>query len=166
MPGSIPGRPADVRFELRAPFQYDQAMPTLRELNAIFYRHVVTTETYQRVRPEVMEVRPAGPFEEGDMEIVTGPREHWYPVKTLEEAHGVWFECPKCWLESGALKSAHGVMCWFVGKVPDDADPKPGRWVPGGTGIDDLTFIGPKSKSVALTSGCRWHGFVQQGRAE
>lgn len=141
-------------------------MPTLRELNAIFYRYCVTTETYERVRAEVMAERPAGPYGDEDLELHTGPREHWFPVPTLAEADGVWFECPKCWAACpGPVKGAHGVMCWFVGKVPDDAKPGPGRWVPSGTGLDDLTFIGPKSKSVALTGGCEWHGFVTNGSA-
>ena len=94
-------------------------------------------------------------------------------VETLAEADGVMFQCPQCAAglptreEAGRrfVIGAHYVLCWFVGRVPDDLDPKPGRWNPSGTGLDDLTFVGPGAASVLLTSGCGWHGFVQNGAA-
>jgi hypothetical protein len=55
------------------------------------------------------------------------------------------------------------VLCWFVGKVPADEVPGPGRWVPEGTGLDDLSFVGPAAASVSLSSGCRAHFFVRRG---
>lgn len=95
------------------------------------------------------------------------------------EAHGIMFQCPKCaagceireeldpWYgKRRSAVGAHYVQCWFAGRgVPDSADPKPGRWHPSGTGIDDLTFMGPGAASVLLTSGCGWHGFVKNGDA-
>lgn len=96
-------------------------------------------------------------------------------VDFLAEADGVIFQCPKCaaTCEAGEedgrhfFRGAHSVICWFVGKVGDDVDPKPGRWVPSGTGLDDLTFVGPAAASVLLTGpGCGWHGFVKNGIAE
>jgi hypothetical protein len=101
----------------------------------------------------------------------------WQTVDILAEASGVIFQCPKCaegkerGEEDGRrfVRGAHSVICWFVGKVPDDADPKPGRWTPSGTGLDDLTFVPgdpPRAISVLLTGpGCGWHGFVRQGEA-
>lgn len=75
-------------------------------------------------------------------------------VSTVAEADGVVFECPKC--------RNHAVCCYFVGKVPDDLPPGPGRWTPSGTGIEDLTL----SPSVHLTGpGCGWHGWVKNGSA-
>lgn len=80
-------------------------------------------------------------------------------------AAGVMFLCPKCFAANGGNVGTHSVICWFVGKVPDDLNPKPGRWHPSGTGLDDLTFVGPGAASVLLTSGCGWHGFVANGSA-
>lgn len=85
---------------------------------------------------------------------------------SLEEAHGIMFLCPKCFAENGGSVGTHSVICWFAGRgVPDERTPGPGRWNPEGTGLDDLTFVGPGAVSVLLTSGCRWHGFVSRGEA-
>lgn len=87
-------------------------------------------------------------------------------VDSVAEADGVMFLCPKCFAANGGPVGTHGVICWFVGRVPDDLSPKPGRWIPAGNTLDDLTFVGPEAASVLLTSGCEWHGFVRDGRAE
>src|SRR5205823_3280847 len=108
------------------------------------------------------------------------------------EADGVQFQCPLCAerlanarkatgnTEPGTagevgeeggrrfVRGAHYVICWFRGKVPDDLNPKPGRWTPSGTGLDDLTFVPGTpalAVSVLLTSGCGWHSFVRDGEA-
>lgn len=87
-------------------------------------------------------------------------------IESLAEADGIMFLCPKCFAANQGRVGTHMVLCWFEGKVPDDLDPKPGRWNPAGTGLDDLTFVpGKKSCSVLLTSGCNWHGFVSGGSA-
>jgi hypothetical protein len=89
-------------------------------------------------------------------------------VDSLAEAHGVSFLCPKCFAANGGPVGTHTVICWFNDRgVPSDLDPKPGRWNPGGTGLHDLTFVGPGAASVLLQSptGCRWHGFVKNGDA-
>lgn len=89
------------------------------------------------------------------------------PVRTLAEADGVMYLCPKCYAANKGRAGTHMVLNWFEGKVPDERDPKPGRWNPVGTSLDDLTFVpGKKSQSVLLTSGCAWHGFVTNGTAE
>lgn len=89
------------------------------------------------------------------------------PAITLAEAQGIIFLCPKCFAANGGNVGTHSVICWFSGRgVPDERTPKPGRWNPSGTGIDDLTFIGPGAASVLLTGpGCGWHGFVKDGDA-
>src|SRR5260221_10170993 len=95
-------------------------------------------------------------------------------VDSLAEADGVQFQCPKCaqGLEivlkdrRRFVKGAHYVICWFVGHVPDNISPSPGRWNPKGTCLDDLTFIGPGAYSVLLTGpGCGWHGYIINGTA-
>lgn len=114
-------------------------MPRLRELKAQFLR-------YDR--------RPDGVF--------------YQKVDTLAEADGILFVCPKCFAEKHSVVGAHSVICWFRGKVPDDATPGPGRWTPAGSGYDDLSFVPgspPMMRSVQLNGGCQWHGFVQNGEA-
>lgn len=89
-------------------------------------------------------------------------------VETLAEADGILFLCPKCFAENGGRVGTHMVICWFEGKVPDDAVPGPGRWTPTGAGLDDLTFVPGQritAVSVLLTGGCGWHGFVRDGDA-
>lgn len=86
------------------------------------------------------------------------------PDIKLSEADGLRLLCPKCYLEEPAGPvGCHSIICWFVGRVPDHLDPRPGRWVPSGSGIADLTFIGPSSASVALLGGCNAHFFIRDG---
>jgi len=80
----------------------------------------------------------------------------------LSDADGLLFLCPKCYAENKGAAGTHSVLCWFAGKVPDHLDPKPGRWNPSGTDLNDVT-LGP---SVLLTGGCGWHGFVRDGGAD
>lgn len=84
-------------------------------------------------------------------------------VDSLAEADGLWFLCPKCFAKNGGAAGVHGIKCWFEGKVPPTAQPGPGRWIPNGTGIDDLTFTSSISPSIQLLGGCRWHGWIENG---
>lgn len=105
---------------------------------------------------------------EANLVKLTSPNGSMRYVETLAEADGLMFLCPKCFAENKGSVGTHSVLCWFVGRVPDTLDPKPGRWTPQGTGLDDLTFVPgapPRAVSVKLTSGCMWHGFVKQGAA-
>lgn len=87
-------------------------------------------------------------------------------VPTLAEAQGVMFLCPMCYARNGGAVGTHTIICWFADRgVPDSQTPGPGRWEPAGTGIDDLTFVGPAAASVGLMGGCQWHGFVHDGAA-
>lgn len=101
----------------------------------------------------VLSVGPAG--------NVTSFRRH----ETMFESDGLWFLCPKCFGKNNGPIGTHAILCWFVGHVADAADPKPGRWEPKGSGLDDITFVGPRAASVLLTSGCKWHGFIRNGEA-
>lgn len=90
-------------------------------------------------------------------------------VPKLAEADGVMFLCPKCFAEDppGPV-GTHAVICWFAGKVPDDVDPKPGRWTPSGTGLSDLTFVPgepTRAVSVQINGGCEAHFNVVGGQA-
>lgn len=82
-------------------------------------------------------------------------------------SQGIRFFCPKCFVANGyQFPGVHVVICWAHGRgVPDEASPKPGRWVMSGTVFDDLTLTAPPghTSSILLTTGCRWHGFITQG---
>jgi hypothetical protein len=89
--------------------------------------------------------------------------EGWTEVDRIEDADGVMFLCPKCYLANGGPIGTHMVICWDP-SVPPEISPKPGRWNLVGTSLDDLS-LQANSSSVLLTSGCQWHGFVTNGEA-
>jgi hypothetical protein len=68
-------------------------------------------------------------------------------------------------------KGAHYIICWFrnprgADRVPDDAQPLPGRWWIEGTSLDDLTLAhgAPHmARSVLLQGGCNAHFCVTAG---
>jgi hypothetical protein len=93
-------------------------------------------------------------------------------VNDGKRADGLWFLCPLCFKANLAAHGrgsygTHHVLCWFD-NVPPGIDPKPGRWTPQGTSIEDVTFVPAhgRSQSVALKGGCAWHGFVKDGAAD
>lgn len=98
---------------------------------------------------------------------LTGPDGSFRQQEELAGSDGVWFLCPLCFKKNGSEVGTHHVLCWWVGVDPA-IGPKPGRWTPQGTGLDDLTFVPSpgRSQSVAITTGCRWHGFVTNGYAD
>lgn len=92
-------------------------------------------------------------------------RRYFVEVPTLAEAEGVEFLCPVCFKKNGGNVGTHHVICWFNGKVSEKVSPKPGRWNPSGTGLDDLTFVPPGAVSVQLLGGCNAHFFIRNGEA-
>ena len=99
-------------------------------------------------------------------EDYVGPRIIHRRVETIEEAQGVQFLCPLCFIAKGGRVGCHRVMCWSRSRgVPDDANPGPGRWKLVGTGFEDLSLMEEEgqSRSVLLIGGCAWHGFVTHG---
>lgn len=87
---------------------------------------------------------------------------HLPKVATLADAHGILFVCPKCIVTNGGRIGTHSAICWFRGRVPDEATPGPGRWNVSGTDFNDLTL----SPSIQLIGGCSWHGFIRNGGIE
>lgn len=96
----------------------------------------------------------------GSIEQVSGIRDSYKRVETLSDADGVSFLCPGCWIKNSGPVGTDTVICWFKGKVPEKLSPSPGRWNPSGTGLDDLTFIGPGAYSVGHP---HFHGYVENG---
>lgn len=92
----------------------------------------------------------------------------WHHVKTIELAQGVMFLCPVCFVTNHGPVGTHRVVCWSRSRgVPDEADPKPGRWTLVGSSYEDLTLNGDppgNPRSVLLNGpGCGWHGFITNG---
>lgn len=91
-------------------------------------------------------------------------------VPSVDQAQGVRFLCPVCFLRNGRKRpGAHSVICWSSSAgVPEITRPGPGRWRLVGTTLDDLRLMEEpgKSRSVLLLGGCAWHGFVTAGNIE
>jgi hypothetical protein len=86
----------------------------------------------------------------------------WQYVEVMPEASGVMFLCPRCFATNSGPIGTHMIVIWFRDRgVPDDEFPKPGRWVPSGSGYADLSL----SPSINLPGpgGCLWHGYVTGG---
>lgn len=84
-----------------------------------------------------------------------------HDLKTLADAQGIWFDCPKCTVANNGPTGTHGVLVWFEGRgAPErlgrNKDGQTVRWVVSGTNMDDLKL----SPSIALQGGCNWHGFI------
>lgn len=82
-----------------------------------------------------------------------------------EAADGLMFLCPLCFTKNGGARGTHRVLCWFVGRVPGDLKPGPGRWTLTGTSIADFSLTPSVDLSITK-SGCQWHGFVTNGSAK
>lgn len=82
-------------------------------------------------------------------------------TRSLRRAHGLLFLCPRCFERNAGPIGTHSVICWFRGRVPDDAQPGPGRWDVAGTSLRDITL----APSIQLIGGCAWHGYVRDGTA-
>lgn len=87
-------------------------------------------------------------------------------VKTLAEADGVQFICPKCFKEDPDAEYPHEVTLWFssIGKLSEKIQGHPG-WNKSGSSLEDLTFVPPGAVSVLIKARCCWHGFVKNGTA-
>jgi hypothetical protein len=102
----------------------------------------------------------------------TGEHKYIHHVKTLAEAQGIMFLCPRCFVANGYTNvGTHQVLCWSRSAgASEHADPRPGRWQMVGTNFSDLTLNGDLlgmpgqgSRSIQLLGGCNWHGYITDG---
>lgn len=86
------------------------------------------------------------------------------PAASLEDAQGIWFLCPACFVKNGGPVGTHMVLVAFRDRgVPDhlgshSKEGAPSRWAVSGTDFQNLTL------SPSVDCGC-WHGFVTNGDA-
>ena len=132
----------------------------LSELEPQFERYEYRIESYNVVDGDQSTWRERG----CPTIAIVGPREHRIDVDTLAEAQGIRFLCPLCFKKNCGVVGTHGVDVSFSGRgVPDGAGSHnaaglPSRWGVTGASFEDLTM----TPSI-LTSGCGWHGFVNNG---
>jgi hypothetical protein len=87
----------------------------------------------------------------------------------MTKAQGVMFLCPKCFVQNNGKIGTHCIICWSRSRgTPEDVAPLPGRWSIEGTSMEKLTLNGDAvggggARSVVLTGGCEWHGFITNG---
>lgn len=87
----------------------------------------------------------------------------WEAVPTIATAQGIQFKCPAC---LKITPDPHSIICWSESRgAPVDIRPLPGRWALQGTSLEDLTLNGEigRSRSIQLTGGCAWHGYITDG---
>lgn len=129
-------------------------MPALRELDARFQRHAVEPAPKGHGRK-----LPDGSIQWGGF-----PIDVFYKVRTLAEADGISFLCPKSFAKNSGPKGTHRVQIFFEGRnAPDHIGRDSGghrvRWsIAGGTGLDDLQ-LSPSIQEID-DGLCSWHGFV------
>jgi hypothetical protein len=73
----------------------------------------------------------------------------------IEDADGVWFDCPRC-----KDKDGHGVLVWCRGT--DETRTPLARWIFAGTSLDDLSL----SPSINIPDACGAHFWVRSGSIE
>lgn len=93
--------------------------------------------------------------------------DHTYYVElpSIENADGVQFLCPKCYLENNGSVGTHMIMCWQP-HIPQTVSPKPGRWKFHGTGLHDLTLVAGSSSVFLKGDGCKAHFFIKKGEVQ
>ena len=85
----------------------------------------------------------------------------------IESAQGLFLLCPACFQKNGGKVGTHAVICWFSGRgVSDEEYPRPGRWAPHGTGLDDLTLVSGSSSVLLQGAPCKAHFYVRNGGIE
>lgn len=83
----------------------------------------------------------------------------------IEQAQGLWFLCPKCFVANSGPVGTHACEVSFAGRGVLDhqgshnKEGKPVRWNMSGTGLNDLTL----TPSILLEGGCAWHGYITNG---
>ena len=135
----------------------------LTDLHPHFVRYETRIEKWTVAVGDPLTWTNGGPTEERE-----GPREHITYVDSLSEAQGIWFLCPKCYVDRGnSSVGTHSVSVAFADRnvLPNQGsqgDAGPSRWtVVSGTDFSDLTL----TPSILLRSGCGWHGYITNGQA-
>jgi hypothetical protein len=101
---------------------------------------------------------------EGSFRRITDDKGSNELIEKIEDADGLLFQCPKCFIKLKGPVGCHYVMCWTP-KVPQTIPPVPGRWKLVGTSLADVTLVAGSS-SVHLVGGCQAHFFVKNGQIE
>lgn len=92
-------------------------------------------------------------------------------VESIDQAQGLMFLCPKCFLANGGPVRTHSVIVWSRSRgVPTRR--RQGR---GAGHSPALGFTISPSTAIRLatraridlsgTAGCQWHGFITNGEA-
>ena len=133
----------------------------LTELEPDFIRYETRIETYDVIDGDhktwVERGRPTKPF--------TGPKEYIHHGFSFEEAQGISFLCPRCFVKNNGKAGTHTCHVTFkgryVGASQGIGDGKGGfpRWKAQGSGFEDLTL----TPSVQIVGGCGWHGYITDG---
>ncbi len=132
----------------------------LDELQARFIRYETRIEPHSVVDGDPATWRERGsPTKE-----VIGPQVYLLPIDSLEQAQGLTFLCPKCFLENSGPVGTHSCEVTFENRGVSDeqgTQNKQGgvRWTVSGAGLHDLTI----TPSILLIGGCDWHGFITTG---
>jgi hypothetical protein len=90
-------------------------------------------------------------------------------VNSLDEAQGIHFLCPICFVKNGGNVGTHLIEVTFSGRgVSDDEgshnrEGKPSRWGVSGTGYSDLSTTPSVLIDPALPACAGWHGYITNG---
>jgi hypothetical protein len=90
-------------------------------------------------------------------------------VDSLEEAQGIQFLCPSCFVRHGGSVGTHWVEVSFAGRSVEEKqgshnrDGQPSRWNVSGTGYSDLTTTPSILIDPAEPACSGWHGFITNG---
>lgn len=102
-----------------------------------------------------------------DCSVISPHTEHeyWISVETIQEADGLSFLCPVCFIANAGPVGTHSIMCWRP-RISQDVSPKPGRWEFEGTGLDDLTLVAGSSSILLTGPGCGAHFYIRNGEIQ
>lgn len=132
----------------------------LTELKPTLFRYESRIETWNKIVGDHATWHERGQ----PVEPVTGPREYWIDAKSLDDAQGILFLCPKCFQSNNGEIGTHEVQVTFANRNVIDEHgvhngERPVRWNVEGSNFDDITI----SPSILIIGGCEWHGFIQHG---
>lgn len=96
------------------------------------------------------------------LHITDGVTDHRH--NDINKADGIMFLCPVCFIKNKGPVGTHSIICWQP-HVPQDRNPKPGRWSFKGTNYEDLSLVAGSS-SILLQGGCNAHFFIRNGNIE